>query len=93
MQQQKRGLIKIFLIIVIGVIVLAGFGIDVQGFFEKPLVAKAISALWQVGNTVWDFTQPLLHKIWELMLQYLWTPVTDRLNLGNEVATSTSVSL
>ena len=93
MHQQKRGLIKIFLIIILGVIILAGLGIDVQGFFEKPLVAKAISTLWQAGNTVWDLIQPVLHKIWELMLQYLWTPVTNRLNLGNEAATSTSVSL
>lgn len=93
MQHKDRGLIKIFLLIIVGVIVLAGLGVDVQAFFEKPLVSKTISTLWHAGYTVWDFVEPTLHKCWDLMLQYIWTPVTDRLNLGNEAATSTSVSL
>ena len=93
MQQKKGGLIKIFLIILIGISILSAFHIDVQGFFNKPAVAKIVSTLWELGNTAWTFISPYLHNIWELVLQYMWTPVTSRLNLANEVATSTSVSL
>jgi len=93
MQNKNRGLIKIFLIIVIGVILLAAFNIDVQGFFHKPAVEKVTTMLWQIFHTVWTAINPYLHKAWGLMLQYIWTPVTNRLNLTTEVATSTSVSL
>lgn len=93
MKHGERGLIKIFLIIVIGVILLAAFNIDVRAFFHNPVVEKVTTVIWQVVHTVWTVIGPYLHKVWDLMLQYIWTPVTNRLNLTTEVATSTGVSL
>lgn len=90
---KSRGLIKLFLIIFIGVALLAYFNIDVQAFFEKPAVANVISTVWGFLTAVWDFVNPYLHMAWDFMIEYIWTPVTDRLNLGNKAATSTSVSL
>lgn len=92
MVQTRGGLIKIFLIIIIGVVLLAAFHVDVRAFFNNPTVAKISTSIWQVGHSLWVLVSPYLHKAWELMLQYIWTPVTDRLDFIHE-ATSTSVSL
>jgi len=93
MAQGNSGLIKIFLIIAVGTILLATFHVDVRSFFNNPTVVKVSTLLWQAGHSVWVTVNPYLHKVWEIMLQYIWTPVTNRLNLINEAATSTSVSL
>lgn len=89
---EQFGVIKFFLLMIGGLLLLSFFNIDVRAFIELPVVQKIISLIWTFGHDLWTLTKPGFHIAFEFMLEYVWTPVSSLLDLDSGTATSTRVS-
>lgn len=79
---QKTGLIRTIILIVIAIIVISFFGFDLQGIIEAPQTQKNLSYVWGFVVMVWDnyLSVPALYFWHNIFLNIIWDAFTDNLD-------------
>ncbi len=84
-----RGFLKILIIIFIGLVILAYFGVDVRKHAEAPWVAATIG--WIVDTTFYIWTNflkaPTVYVWNEVVLGVIWPTISSHLP-GNSASTT-----
>lgn len=70
--KNEGGFIKMVIIIVIAIIILSYYGVDIKTLITSDQVQSNLSYVWGI-----------VVKIWDLFVEYIWTPIIGLLNLNN----------
>jgi hypothetical protein len=78
---QKRGLVKIIILILIAIIVLSYFGFDLRGIIEAPQTQENLSYVWGLAVFVWTnyLMQPVLYFWNNIFINLLWEAFVNNL--------------
>ncbi|MFA6432381.1 MAG: hypothetical protein WCV82_00985 [Candidatus Paceibacterota bacterium] len=80
-----RGLIKIILIIIIGLLVLSYFGINLRQLVNTPTNKDNVSYVASTTITVWDsYLKVPASYAWRIFIDLIWTPAIDNLEAMKE---------
>ena len=66
----ERGIVKLIVTIIIGVIALSYVGIDLEQVFTTPLLKKNVNFTWEKSKLIWN--------------EYIYKPVHDMFSKKNE---------
>ncbi len=81
---KQGGLIKMIIIIIIAIAVLSWYGVDIKDFVTSPQVQKNFGYVWGFIKDVWsDYLATPAHKLWDIWLQYIWSPLFGMLKRGD----------
>ncbi|HEY4479377.1 MAG TPA: hypothetical protein VI981_03425 [Candidatus Paceibacterota bacterium] len=71
---RQRGLVKLVIVIVIGLIVLGYFGLDLKEILQKPVVHNNLVYVWNFIVIVWNrFIEAPATWIWrEIFIEIIW---------------------
>jgi len=80
-KNDKRGLIKWIIIILIAVIILSYFGFDLRAIIESDATQGNLGYLWGLGVTVWNsyLSQPILYFWHNIFIDLLWNSFIDNM--------------
>ena len=80
-KNDKRGLVKWIVIILIAVIVLSFFGFNLRSIIESDLTQNNLGYLWGLGVIVWDdyLSQPILYFWHNIFINLLWDSFVDNM--------------
>ena len=83
-KNRQDGLIKMIILIVIAIAVLSWYGVDIKEFFMSEQVQKNFGYVWTFIKDIWSsyLVEPAT-KLWDIWIQYIWTPFLDMLKVGN----------
>jgi len=81
MIQNNRGLVKLILVILIGVVALSYFGFNLRAIVEAPQTQENLSYVWGLVTTVWNnyLAKPALYLWREVFVDLIWERVISRL--------------
>ncbi|MEX0933758.1 MAG: hypothetical protein WD003_00665 [Candidatus Paceibacterota bacterium] len=79
--QKNKGLIKLIILIVLGVLVLSYFNFDIKSFIDQPTTQKNIEYIVEGAKYVWNehLASPVLYFWNNIFIDLLWSSFVDNL--------------
>ncbi len=69
----RRGFIKLILLIVIGLIALGYFGLNIKDILASPVVKENLAYAWDLAKTLWsNYLAAPARWLWEHVVRLLW---------------------
>ena len=72
------------IIIIIAIAILSWYGVDIKEFFTSEQAQKNFGYVWDfLGDTWSNYLADPAMKLWDVWVQYIWTPFMDMLKRGD----------
>ena len=85
--KKEQGLVKMIILIIIAIAILSWYGVDIKDFFMSEQVQKNFSYVWGFIKDIWsDYLATPASKLWDIWIQYVWTPLIDVLKKGDKTS-------
>ncbi len=72
---KESGFIKMIILIIIAIAILSYYGVDIKDFFTSPQFQKNFGYVTEFIKDTWsNYLAKPTAKIWEIWINYVWTP-------------------